>query len=74
MWHYDLTVIRPLHVQMVLKDIFDPMQSEYELQSVNTPTVSHDPIAMSHDPIAMSHDPIAMSHDPPKLSHNQDRK
>ena len=34
---------------MVLKDIFDPMQSEYELQSVNAPTVSHDSIAVSHD-------------------------
>lgn len=34
---------------MVLKSIFEPMQSEYELQSVNAPTVSHDAIAISHD-------------------------
>ena len=34
---------------MVLKDIFDPMQSEYEVQSVDAPMVSHDPIAVSQD-------------------------
>jgi len=28
---------------MTLKELFEPMQSEYELQSVDTSTVSHDP-------------------------------
>ena len=28
--------------QMILKEIFEPMQSEYELQSVDTPNASHD--------------------------------
>ena len=27
---------------MILKEIFEPMQSEYELQSVDTPNASHD--------------------------------
>ena len=49
----DLIVKAP---QMVLKDIFEPMQSEYELQSVDTPTVSHDLSATSHDLTSSSHD------------------
>ncbi|XP_065887523.1 mismatch repair endonuclease PMS2-like [Dysidea avara] len=29
-------------IKMILKEIFEPMQSEYELQSVDTPNASHD--------------------------------
>ena len=61
MWlAHDLIVKAP---QMVLNDIFEPMQSEYELQSVNTPTVSHDLTTTSHDPTNSSHDLTNSSHD-----------